>query len=144
MKSLKLFFVVFLLCLFTLASYAQPPKTVTCQTINWESLYLPCLEEGISGSVEMCITVWNSKVQQKLKGSVEGETSGATYTVSGVSNWMVKPMMNGNAENETQVTTMTVCLDGIPVLTIHMNYHYTYNANGELVAQIDNFFWECN
>jgi hypothetical protein len=143
MKTLKLFFVVLLLGLLALASTAQPPKTVTCETLDWPSFEFPCLGETLSGSVEMCFTLWNNKEQIKLKGYLVGETSGDTYTVTAVGNTMLRPLMNGDAENGTMVQTLTVCLDGMPVLTIHATYHYTINSNGVEVAVVDNYSVDC-
>lgn len=144
MKTMKALFVVFLMGCFSLASSAQPPKTVTCVPYPIQDYWLPCMEELVNGELELCTTVWNNdKIQTKFKGFLEGESTGNIYTISQVGNMMSKPFKDGTADVYTWATTITYCLDGMPVFTAHVMGHYTYNANGELVAEVDNDFFEC-
>lgn len=144
MKTMKLFLAVLLLGLFALASTAQPPKTVTCEPVPIYDYYLACFDEIVTGELELCVTYWdNGKTQAKFKGSLTGETTGNIYTVSQVENNMYKPWIEGQAANYTSTLTLSFCLEGMEVFVIHYTYHYTYNANGELVVFVDNSVIEC-
>lgn len=143
MKTLRLFFSVLLLGLFTLASSAQPPKTVRYSTLTWESISIPCIDENVTGEIEMCNTVWNNKVLNKYKGTLVGETTGNIYTLSLVGNRMYRRFEDGRAGNQTQAQTLSFCLEGVEVFVMHITTHYTVNANGELVSEVTNFISEC-
>jgi hypothetical protein len=142
MKTWKVFFVVFLMG-HALASQAQSPKTVDCQTLTFEGVFIPCLGEFVTGEYEVCTIVWKNKVQLKVSGFLTGETTGNLYTMSQVSNMIGGLIRSKKAENYTNVLNANICLDGVPVYTIHIFYHYTINANGEWVAMVFDVVEEC-
>jgi hypothetical protein len=142
MKTWKVFIVVFMVGL-SLSSPARSPKTVNCQYMSFEGVFIPCLEEYVSGGYDICTIVWKNKVQLKVNGFLEGETTGNLYTIHQVSNMIGGPFRDKKASNYTSVLNATTCLDGIPVYTVHIFYHYTINANGEWVALVYDTVEEC-
>jgi hypothetical protein len=143
MKKLKLFFVIFLMGSLSLNSSAQSPKTVTREIIPVDGINMPCVVEFVSGEFEVSTIVWKNKVQVKVSGLLEGETTGNIYSISQVTNMNGGPFKDGNANNLTSVINATACLDGIPVFKIHILYHYTINANGEWAASVYKAFTDC-
>lgn len=146
MKTLKYFFVVVLLFVFSLGSgFAQTNENKTVETdIVSIDYYLWCADEWVSGDLTMTVTTMiNKKTQVKFKGTMTGERTGNVYTVSQVSNDNWFPYTGTGQFNATYVVTLSFELDGMPVATYHETWHVTRNANGERVVLIDHLFDEC-
>jgi hypothetical protein len=83
-------------------------------------------------------TRWDSKVQVRYKGTFAGQTSGALYTVSQVSNYTLsQKYIPGETLTDTDVTTFTIVKDGVPLVAEHYLTHITINPNGETTVNID-------
>jgi hypothetical protein len=144
MKTLKLLFLTCLVACFSIGiSYAQSPKTTIIETDRHiQPYWLPCFNEYISGGIYYYRMWVNNKYQNRAVGELIGETTGNVYKIMQVinENW------NGWSDKGgvySYLLNLQVHLDGKLVFTIHENYHVTYNANGELVVELDNWWTEC-
>lgn len=144
MKKMMFFLMALVLVVFTAGnSSAQGNKTQTCY--NYEGAFsLPCVDEDVWGSLELCMTNWDGKAQTKFKGTFIGEESGFTYTYSVVQNTMSKLWVEGQADVWTDIGTATVECEGIPVAVTKLRAHFVANANGVIVLDTYEIYeWMC-
>jgi hypothetical protein len=121
---------------------AQDPRSVIKidVTTNLGGQYLPCTGDYLWGDVsgELMI-MWNIyKVQFKkvvvIGTDAYGVPTGNVYELS--QNWI--SMIGNDLEN-----TATLKLNGQVVAVFHMSYHTTTNANGEIVVDKSELWFNC-
>lgn len=128
MRTLKIFAILCIIAGFT-------SNNVNGQPVRREysvrmGVFIPCLNESLSGVVVTQQTVWDNKVQLKLDdGILIGTISRLEYSVTQLINHEM--WYDQSAVNDTFTRTLMVRLDGKLVAKIHMTMHYTINANGE-------------
>jgi hypothetical protein len=120
---------------------AQNPKQTGTYSYTMEMYF--CGDELITFNVSCTWSSWANKYQLRFSGIGEGDTSDGIYRLNEVDNYKWKPWVEGGADNNTQVWTMTVSKDGKPVGVVHYTGHFTVNANGVQTATIYNYVYEC-
>jgi hypothetical protein len=144
MEKLSIFFTAVLLVFFASAvSFAQENKTEFCDEFE-ESFELPCVDEFAYGTIEHCLSVWDGKIQVKVRGTMVGETSGKVYTVWGIQNQMRSNYKPGRALTANWIANYVIECEGIAIGVMKLRYHITINAKGEVVSYKSEYGeWEC-
>ena len=150
MKTLKSFVVLTVLFFLPFANTnAQIQKEVFPETLTgcWE---LDCVGEELCGEIDFVMTNWSDnfllcKRQLKYRGTLIGQTSGDLYTVKEVENthgFFIRK--DGIGFNHNYEWTAVIQKEGGPAIVIHSMYHYTNNANGEMVIEFETFSTSCD
>ena len=140
MKTLRIF--AFLCIISGLVS-----ETGNCQPTRQEysalmGIYVPCINELISGVVVWERTVWDNKIQIKVKdGILIGQRSGLEYSVTQIINHEM--WYDQKAINKTFTRTLMIRLDCKLVARMPLLMHYTINANGEETVNFTNGEVDC-
>jgi hypothetical protein len=150
MKTCRFFIVVTIFaCFFAGKANAQPDKVTFDETwtVSW---YIPCIEETLSGDIQISYTYWDNwrRWQFKSNGTVVGEVSGDVYTVKEVANDNAL-LFNDHASVWTMVSIFSLKKDGSPVILVHSLQHHTWSLpvairTGEPSSLVDNYSVDCH
>ena len=141
MKAIKFIAAILLLFIFTSFSTTNKNKTTQVVTHTITDYYLDCVDDYLTGTFTITIKMWGKKYQEKWKGTMTGATG--IYDVSQVANENWKPYSEDHALNYTYTMTLSFEKDGMPVGVLHVLYHATMNANGEITVEVDKVVNEC-
>ena len=144
---MKILFIAAMLSLIAIgnadAQKSNKNKTITLDQDVYCGWYLEPYDEIAAGLTHWIITIWeNGKGQFKIKGEWEGMVTGNIYTISQVWNSYLPDYSGTGPYHATDVGSFVVELDGVPVVTEHWLYHITINANGEITAEVDKYFYK--
>ena len=144
MKTLRSLFLICLIAALSISmANAQSPKVTGGGTYFQKPYYLPCFDELVSGVLNYEYMLVNSKLQEKIWGSLLGETTGNEYTLSQVFNDNWHPWAPGQVGIYTSTVSLKFRLDGKLVFILHLTYHHTVNSDGEFVVVHNGGFADC-
>ncbi len=142
MKTVK--FVIILCLMLGFTSHAligQQANTPPLRFTYWQkvTLDIPCLGESITGVLDFDVMVLNQMWIGKRNGIMVGDDSGIEYSVYFIGKQISEPRP---ATSWTEPFTILIRYDRKLVANVHVTFHYTFNANGELKTA----FWmgQCN
>lgn len=139
MKTIKILAALFIFVGFSSISASAQSKAPVRDQVTIHSFWMiGCVPEIAEGDLTISMVMWDSKYQEKVEGTFVGVDSGTEYSISYVGN------MGSRPNNTTQTATARVRADGKLIGVLHITYHLTFNANGELTAVVDNEFYTCD
>ena len=133
MKKSRFFFAMLVFLIFSAGALNAQNKVVYTDSWDFEDVMV-CTDDYVWGVETMVATYWQSKMQVRYKGEYVGE-SGKHYTWSLVVNDNWKNYTEGQAANETYVSTSVIECEGVPIAIYKIRFHVTMNAVGEIVVE---------
>jgi hypothetical protein len=136
MKTLKVLIALCIMVGFaTNAVNAQKPGRVvfTLPVVY----YIPCLDQNLTGDLLFERYYLNNHFQSFISGTLTGEGD-IIYSVR-LMNEVNEDFAVEGKGNYTWVHSLFLELDGKLIAKVMFAYHYTYNANGELVVETENY-----
>jgi hypothetical protein len=118
-----------LLCFATKVVIAQPvvisENTTICQ-------YLSCVNELVCGDLTVTRVSYGRITKFTLNGTLIGEETGTVYRLQHADLW--KTIYN-EGQVHTELFTTTVHADSKLIAKVHFSFHFTINANKEMVER---------
>jgi hypothetical protein len=146
MKTLKFLAVLILLPGLAISNlFGQKPVKKVVQA--YIDIPFACTNQDLAGTLTVEITYFNSHLQERLYGTMIGQTDGLEYYFDGINNiqdkgnwdeWGIK------AITYTWPGNYHISRDGKLIGIVYFAYHITVNANGEVsVERGDVFLYSC-
>jgi hypothetical protein len=141
MKTLKFFIVLCFIATFTVNPIKAQNRVVKTEfTLNVDGMTFPCLDDYLGGDIVFeSMNMSHNWIMKLKKATILGYLdaggtipSGNVYEVS-----QVAPGLSFSEWN------LQFRLNGKLIAEIHMSWHMTINANGDITAVIDNTVANC-
>ncbi len=145
MKTLKIIAILLLISGFACQNaFCQKPVTVVLDV--YAVLPFDCMGQNLEGTLTAERTYMNNHLQSHVYGTMTGSSDGLTYYIEMINNIAFTDNWDEygqKAITQTFPGNYHISRDGKLIAIIHFAYHYTFNANGELISFHGNHY-ECN